>query len=179
MRAEQRSALLGLARESVRRALSGAAPPDIPGSLSDLQGVRSAFVTIRGLDGRLRGCMGECPARRPLPECVRWVAVRAALDDPRFDPLRSEDLPAVRFEISVLTDFRPIEPDEVDVGRHGLLVTSPHGAGLLLPQVPVAYGWDRHQFLEALCAKAGLPVSDLSGPDTSLQAFEAEVWEED
>jgi len=163
----------------VRCALEGRAEPETPPSLADWSEIRSAFVTIRGPGGRLRGCMGECPARRALPECVRRVAVRAALDDPRFEPLSREELPDVRFEISVLTDLRPIAATEVEVGRHGLLVTSPRGAGLLLPQVPVAFGWDRGQFLAALCDKAGIAQADLDRTDTELQAFEAEVWEED
>ena len=162
----------------MRCALEGIAEPDVPPGLNEMSEARAAFVTIRGPDGRLRGCMGEWPARRSLPECVRRVAVRAALDDPRFEPLTREELPSVRLEISVLTESRTVEPHEVEVGRHGLVVTTRHGSGLLLPQVPVAYGWDRHHFLEELCAKAGVPVSDLARPDTTLEAFEAEVWEE-
>jgi AmmeMemoRadiSam system protein A len=158
--------------------VEGSEPPGIPGSLTDLKEPVAAFVTVRALDGTLRGCMGECPARRPLPECVRKVAAHAALDDPRFDPLTPADLPSVRFEISVLSGFRAVEAEEVEVGRHGLFLQSPRGTGLLLPQVPTANGWDRWQFLAALCAKAGVEPGEWDRPDAVLKSFEADVWEE-
>jgi uncharacterized protein (TIGR00296 family) len=73
----------------------------------------------------------------------------------------------------------PISPDEIVVGRHGLMMQHGPHAGLLLPQVPTTYGWDREEFLEALCHKAGLHNTAWREPDTKLLAFEAEVWGED
>ncbi len=170
--------MLELARQAVRRALMLEDAPRIPTSLVELTDPRSAFVTVRSVDGRLRGCRGECPARRSLPECVRAVAVSSALDDPRFPPVVLEELPDVRFEISSLSEPRPIEPEDVEVGRHGLLLQSESGGGLLLPQVAVHAFWDREDFLEGVCTKAGLTPGAWRRRDVKLFCFEAEVWAE-
>lgn len=176
----QRAELLGLARGSVACALDGRPPPAIVPGLQALVEPRAAFVTVRrARSGRLRGCRGECPARRSLPECVRHVAVAAALDDPRFSPVTRDELPALRFEISALTTPRPIRPEEVVVGTHGLLLYAETSLGLLLPQVPVEQGWDREAFLDGLCHKAGLPMGSWRSGEVSLSAFEAEVWAEE
>jgi len=154
--------------------------PKIVPALADLKEPRAAFVTIRRFGtGRLRGCRGECPARSPLPECVRRVAVSGALDDPRFPPVTRDELPILRFEISALTTPVPIQPEDVVVGRHGLLLSTKAALGLLLPQVPVEHGWNREEFLDGLCLKAGLPAGSWRHPDLSLSAFEAEVWAEE
>lgn len=176
----ERAALLVLARSSVRSALDERPAPEMETILRTLTESRAAFVTIRDRrTGRLRGCRGECPARRPLPECVSRVAVSAALDDPRFRPVTREELPDVRFEISALTDPAPIRPEEVVVGRHGLLLSGEALVGLLLPQVPVEQGWDGQAFLEGLCVKAGVPPGSWRRPDLELLGFEAEVWAEE
>jgi AmmeMemoRadiSam system protein A len=172
-----RVALLALARESVSRALDGRAPPEIGPEFAAVSTPRAAFVTIRRRDtGELRGCRGECPARRPLAECVRGVAVAAALADPRFVPVTREELPDLHFEISALTDPVPIRPEEVRVGRHGLILAADGTIGLLLPQVPVEQGWDTEAFLDALSHKAGLARGRWRRPGAALRAFEAEVW---
>lgn len=179
LEALEKDALLALARSSVERALDGGAAPDIDPVLAALDEPRAAFVTIRRRDtGRLRGCRGECPARHPLPACVRRVAVSAALDDPRFSPVTADELSLLRFEISALTNPVPIAPENVVVGTHGLLIAGEVNLGLLLPQVPVEQGWDREAYLDALCWKAGLPTRAWQGPDVTLRSFEAEVWSE-
>jgi len=171
--------LLALARLSVERALVGGSEPGIVPVLSALREPRAAFVTVRLVEtGRLRGCRGECPARRPLPECVRTVAVSAALDDPRFPPVTRAELPILRFEISALTTPVPVVPEDIVVGTHGLLLSRGAARGLLLPQVPVEQGWDREAYLEGVCFKAGIPAGSWRGPGVSLFAFEAEVWAE-
>jgi AmmeMemoRadiSam system protein A len=176
----ERAALLALARDSVSRRLAGRAPPEVGTALAALDEPRAAFVTIRRRDtGDLRGCRGECPARRPLPECVSRVAVSAALDDPRFLPVTLAELPEVVFEISALTEPVTIRPEDVLVGRHGLILAAEGTVGLLLPQVPIEQGWDREAFLDGLCRKAGLPRGCWRLPGASLRAFEAEVWSED
>jgi len=175
----ERAALLVLARSAVERALGGLSPPPIEPPLTRFTEPRGAFVTIRRrATSRLRGCLGECPARRPLPECVRRVAVSAALRDPRFPAVTRDELPLIRFEISALTPPQPIQPRDVIVGTHGLILTTETGTGLLLPQVPVEQGWDREAFLDGLCWKAGVPAGSWRLPEVSLLAFEAEVWEE-
>ena len=65
------------------------------------------------------------------------------------------------------------------VGRHGLIVSARRAAGLLLPQVPLEYGWSREQFLRAVCEKAGLPGNAWRAAGVQLEAFEADVWQEE
>lgn len=178
--ASQRADLLDLARLSVERALDERPEPPIHDDLRSLTEPRAAFVTIRRVrTGRLRGCRGECPARRPLPECVRGVAVCAALDDPRFPPVTRTEMPVLRFEISALTAPAPVRAEDVVVGTHGLLLAGETARGLLLPQVPVEQGWDRRAYLEGLCYKAGVPSDSWRSSDFALFAFEAEVWAEE
>lgn len=174
----QRRALLALARGAVDRELAGSSPPPIPALLAELTEARAAFVTVRDGENRLRGCRGEIPARRSLPECVRAVAVSAALDDPRFPPVTVAELADVWFEISVLSEARALEPEEIEVGRHGLLLRSEAGSGLLLPQAAAGAGWGRDEYLAGVCLKAGLEPGAWRRPDVELLAFEAEVWSE-
>ncbi len=106
-------------------------------------------------------------------------AIAAATDDPRFPPVTFDELPDLQIEINALTAMSPIQPEEVAVGRHGLLVLKGPNTGLLLPQVPVTYGWDREQFLRGLCRKASLPDSAWKEEGAQLYAFESEVWGEE
>jgi AmmeMemoRadiSam system protein A len=175
----ERVALLALARLAVEHALEGKPPPAVEPPLQALREHQAAFVTLRRRDtGQLRGCRGECPARRPLPDCVRRIAVSAALEDPRFHPVTRSELPLIRFEISALSPPRPVRAEDVTVGKHGLIVSTEGALGLLLPQVPVEQGWDREAFLDGVCHKAGLPGASWRDPDLTLEAFEAEVWAE-
>jgi AmmeMemoRadiSam system protein A len=107
------------------------------------------------------------------------MAVAAGTQDPRFTPVSVAELKALTFEISALTPMTPIRPDEVEVGRHGLMISRGHFSGLLLPQVPVEQRWDRETYLRGLCAKAGLPSDAWRDDDVELRSFEAEVWGEE
>ena len=135
---------------------------------------RGAFTTLH-LHGKLRGCIGYVIPTHSLYRTVAETAQAAAFDDPRFRPVTSEETSELKVEISVLSPLQPIRPEDVQVGVHGVVVT--HGArrGLLLPQVPVEWGWDRETFLAQTCLKAGLPPDAwLQGAE--LQAFTAEVF---
>jgi AmmeMemoRadiSam system protein A len=176
----QREALLALARRAIevylregRRLCPGADyPPIVPEA-------RGAFVTLHTRQGELRGCIGTILPVAPLDETVSRMAVSAAVEDPRFPPVSLGELPSLRVEISALTVPAPVsDPEAIIVGRHGLIVTRGHRKGLLLPQVPTEWGWDRRQFLEHTCAKAGLPPGAWRDPATKLEWFEAEVWGE-
>jgi len=114
----------------------------------------------------------------PLFKVVQECAVAAATEDPRFPPVSPGELPSLRVEVSVLTPLAPILPEEVEIGRHGLMVSQGGRRGLLLPQVPVEWGWDRETFLDQACVKAGLPPSAWRHGAT-LQAFTAEVFGEE
>jgi AmmeMemoRadiSam system protein A len=133
-----------------------------------------AFVTLWKA-GRLRGCIGYVEAQRPLYQTVRECALAAALRDPRFDPVTPEELPALEVEISVLSPLFDIAPEQIEVGRHGLIISRGILRGLLLPQVALEWKWDREKFLEETCMKAGLPP-DAWQRGARIQAFTAQVF---
>lgn len=137
-----------------------------------------AFVTLlRG--GRLRGCIGVVEAFRPLGETLVHCAVAAATEDVRFPPVSSDELPELRYEISILSSLREAaSPEEIDVGRHGILIEAGSRRGLLLPQVAREQGWDRDTFLEHACLKAGLPPGSWRC-GCRLWVFSAEVFREE
>jgi AmmeMemoRadiSam system protein A len=175
-----RRALLRVARETLASYFGGGSVPERPPLTPALDAPRATFVTLRRRgSGELRGCVGETRPRGPLVESVMRMAVAAATEDPRFPAVTIEELPSLCIEISALTPMEPIRPEDVVVGRHGLLITRGPASGLLLPQVPGAHGWNRTQFLAALCRKAGLPDDAWLSNDTRLYAFESEIWEEE
>ena len=153
--------------------------PKLPPAEGALGEPRGAFVTLHGRrDGELRGCIGMMQAERPLVETVARMAVAAATQDGRFPPVTAGELPGLRIEISALGPLRPIRPDEVEVGRHGLLIGLGGRRGVLLPQVPVEQGWDRETFLAHTCWKAGLPEDAWQRADVELLGFTADVFGE-
>ncbi|MDA2926368.1 AmmeMemoRadiSam system protein A [Acidobacteria bacterium AH-259-G07] len=178
--AEDKETLLRLARQTLNDYLGEG---KLPQSQTDLEGLlqpHATFSTLRRRDsGELRGCRGERLALRPLVESVANMVVAAATDDQRFPPVRIDEVPDLRIEISVLTPMKPMQPEEVVVGRHGLMITKGHNSGLLLPQVPRTYGWDREEFLRGLCRKAGLSENAWEAGDVQLYGFETEVWGEE
>lgn len=177
--AADRALLLDLARVTLDRYLDDRPLPEVE-DRPTLRQRRAVFVTLRRRgSGELRGCRGESIARRSLGEAVPLMAIAAAVDDPRFPPVTPDELPLLHIEISALTAPVSIRPDDVVVGEHGLILHAGGRAGLLLPQVPTEYGWDRATYLMALCRKAGLPPEAWKLPGAELQAFTAEVWGED
>jgi len=137
---------------------------------------RGAFVTLK-VRGRLRGCIGNIFASNALYITVEKMARAAALEDPRFSPVKEKELRDIEIEISALTPFEKIESvDQIEVGKHGLYLKRGWASGLLLPQVPGEYGWDLHTFLEHTCLKASLPKDAWKEPDTEIYTFSAEVF---
>jgi AmmeMemoRadiSam system protein A len=175
--ASQRTGLLGIARRALGGYIGAGKIPPEEGVRGKLAAPGAAFVTLTK-NGRLRGCIGYTEAVAPLFKVVQECAVAAATEDPRFPPVSPNELPSLRVEISVLTPLVPILPEEVEVGRHGLMVAQGRMRGLLLPQVPVDLGWDRETFLDQTCVKAGLPPSAWRHGAT-LRAFTAEVFAEE
>ncbi len=175
---EEQTALLQLAREAIACHFAGTRL-QLPPACGTLAEPRGAFVTLsRRGDGELRGCIGSMLSDDPLLKTVSRMAVAAATQDPRFPPLRAEELEQVAIEISVLGPMEPIRPDQVEVGRHGLLVSDGRRRGVLLPQVPVEHGWDRETFLAHTCWKAGLPEDAWRRPEVELLGFTASVFAE-
>jgi AmmeMemoRadiSam system protein A len=97
--------------------------------------------------------------------------------DPRFEPVRTSELPGLRIEISALSALTAIAPDQIEVGHHGLMVSLGLRRGVLLPQVPVEWKWDRERFLEETCLKAGLPANAWRH-GAKIECFTAEIFSE-
>ncbi len=173
--ADQQS-LLRWAREALEESVRDHRLSEIPVPAGTLGQPCGAFVTLHKGE-HLRGCIGYVEALKPLCLTVRECAMAAALQDPRFDPVTPRELPFLRLEISVLSPPEDIRPEEVEVGRHGLLISRGRQRGLLLPQVAVEWNWDRERFLEETCVKAGLPPDDWKH-GAHLQAFTAQILEE-
>jgi AmmeMemoRadiSam system protein A len=169
-----RALLVGLAREAIRTAVMGA-PAPVPPAADVCQLAAGAFVTLT-LRGALRGCIGQWDPDDPIGELIVHCAAAAALDDPRFRPVSPGELESLSVEISVLTRPESVTSiDEIDVGRHGLIVEQGRHRGLLLPQVATEHGWSREEFLSHTCRKAGLPV-DAWRRGAQIFCFEAEIF---
>ena len=126
---------------------------------------------------KLRGCVGYVLPTCPVYRAVAETARAAAFEDNRFPPVTREEAPHLEIELSILSPPQPILPEEIEIGRHGLLISWHGRRGLLLPQVPVEHAWDRATFLEQTCRKAGLPP-DAWQKGASIEAFTAEVFGE-
>jgi len=170
---EERALLLRVAHEAIEAAVHQRDVPQFSFS-THLSRPRGAFTTIY-LEGELRGCVGYVLPAVPLYRTVAESAMAAALDDMRFSPVTREEAPRLEVVINVLSPLVPIHPEQVEVGRHGLVVTLGLRRGLLLPQVPVEHGWDRETYLCQTCRKAGLP-SDAWQQGATLEAFTAEIF---
>jgi AmmeMemoRadiSam system protein A len=181
--AEERRYLLELVRFSISGTLKGgfreADLPAAPGAVLDKE--LGAFVTLNK-NGNLRGCIGRIVGDAPLRLTVSRMAIAAAFHDPRFPALGPEEWPEISCEVSVLGPILPCrEAEKIVVGQHGLIMKKGMRQGLLLPQVPVEWRWNREEFLRHTCAKAGLPAAQWQeawkeGSGTELYWFEAMVY---
>lgn len=142
------------------------------------------FVTLNK-DEELRGCIGFPTPDRKLHQSLLDAAVASATEDPRFLPVTYDELNKISFEVTVLTPPEVIKvqepseyPSRIKVGRDGLIVKWEFGSGLLLPQVPVEYGWDEEEFLAHTCQKAGAPKDCWKQKGTMILRFEGIVFKE-
>ncbi|MCL7385679.1 MAG: TIGR00296 family protein [Thaumarchaeota archaeon] len=137
-------------------------------------------------EGDLRGCIGFPFPVMSLPEAIVKAAIAAATEDPRFPPVELAEMDKIVIEVSVLSVPEKIEfkspkelPSKIVIGRDGLIIKSSRGSGLLLPQVPVEYGWDPEEFLCHLCLKAGLPATYWLTGKFDIYRFTAEIFAEE
>ncbi|MBN1903001.1 AmmeMemoRadiSam system protein B [Candidatus Sumerlaeota bacterium] len=136
------------------------------------------FVTLTK-KGELRGCIGHVEAISPIYEAVLENTFSAAFSDPRFPAVKASEVPDIRIEISINTPQRLIsDVNKIEIGKHGLIIENGWNRGLLLPQVPVEWGWDRDEFLKGICRKAGLPNGAWKDPDTKLYVYSSQVFHE-
>ena len=173
--AEERRLLLRVAHTSIESAFDNQQTSWDPPT-PHLAEPRGAFTTIY-LHGQLRGCVGYVMPIAPVYRTVAETARAAAFDDSRFTPVTREEAPQLEVSLSILSPLRPIAAEDIEIGKHGLLISQHGYRGLLLPQVPAEHGWDRVTFLEQTCRKAGLPT-DAWHRGASIEAFTAEVFGE-
>lgn len=182
--------LINLARNTVKEYLENgetAKPPkDTPKKLFERCGVFVTINSVRHEEKELRGCIGYPYPTSPLVEAVIDSAINAATQDPRFFPLSMDELDSVVFEVSVLTPPEPIQVDnpkqyvsQIKVGEDGLIVEKGFCKGLLLPQVPVEWGWCEEEFLCQCCVKAGLPLDSWLTKGAKVYKFKAIIFEEE
>ena len=170
---EERRILLQLAHRAIAAAVENFRLDLTPPS-EHLAQPRGSFTTLH-LHGKLRGCIGYVIVKYSLYRTVAETAQAAAFNDPRVPSVTAEEASELEIQISVLSALQPIDPEQVVIGRHGLMVSQDGRRGLLLPQVPLEWGWDRETFLAQTCLKAGLP-QDVWRQGAELQAFTAEVF---
>ena len=156
-------------------------PKEIKSRFSYKSGV---FVTLNKNEN-LRGCIGFPTPDRILHQSIVDAAIASATEDPRVPPVRVEELDEITFEVTVLTppvEIKVKDPSEyprmIKIGRDGLILKWEFGAGLLLPQVPVEYGWNEEEFLSHTCEKAGAPLNHWKQKSTKILKFEGIVFKE-
>ncbi len=137
-----------------------------------------AFVTLK-IDEELRGCIGYIISDNKLFDTVVDAAKSAAIRDPRFYPLSKEELNKIEIEISVLSPpFKMNSYDEIELGKHGLIVEEHGKRGLLLPQVPIEHNMNKEEYLSSICRKAGLPAGLWRTKTLNMKLFTATVFSE-
>ena len=174
---EEKISLLQLARGAIGQRLGVGEPPSIE-ETATLQQHCGVFVTLHKNE-KLRGCIGYLTATKPLIQVVTDAAQASAFQDTRFEPLQREEWDRIEIEISVLSPLVPINNvEEIEVGKHGILMRQGYRSGLLLPQVATEYNWDLKTFLTNTCYKAGLLGNCWKDPATEIEIFTALVFNE-
>jgi uncharacterized protein len=174
---KEQKELLKIARDTIVSFVTTGKVPAVVTASKGLQAANGCFVTIKQ-HGQLRGCIGNFVSDQPLYRLVQEMAVSAATRDPRFYPMKQQDLTEFDLEISVLSPLTLAESmDEIQVGTHGIYLVRGSYRGVLLPQVATEYGWDRDTFLKHTCLKAGLPENAWK-KDCQIYLFSAQVFGE-
>jgi AmmeMemoRadiSam system protein A len=174
---DDRRALLGIARRAVIEAVERQRLLEVASLVGALANHSGVFVTLRRR-GRLRGCIGQVEAVESIGRAVARCAMAAALEDPRFDPVRPVELVELEIEISAISPLERISLEGIEIGRHGLMVTRGYQRGLLLPQVASEFRWTSERFLEETCVKGGMERQAWKDPAARIEAFTAEVFSE-
>jgi AmmeMemoRadiSam system protein A len=169
----ERQLLLRLAHQAIASAIEHT-PLSLSPSSPHLAEPRGVFTTLYSR-GNLRGCIGHVFPVVSLYRAVIETARAAAFEDTRFGPLAPQELGELEVSLSVLSPLRPIAAEQIELGRHGLLISLDGRRGLLLPQVPIEHRWDRVTFLEQVSLKAGLPRNAWQ-TGAAIEAFTAEVF---
>jgi uncharacterized protein len=178
--------LVKLARKAVQKYLGESVDIDID-SLERFSQKTGIFVTLTSVRSKeqLRGCIGFPLPEKKLYQSVIEAAIAAATQDPRFTPVKKEELASIIFEVSILTPPEEIRvqnlneyPSHIKLGRDGLLLKWKYGTGLLLPQVPIELKWDIYEYLANICFKSGAPPDVWFMPESKLYRFQAIIYKE-
>ena len=173
---QDKETLRHIAKTVIENKAHGKPVPEFTVDSPVLKEKRGAFVTVTKA-GQLRGCIGYVQPYKPLYQTVEEMAAQAAFHDPRFNPVTKAELPDLEIEISILTPMKRIKDiEEIEVGKHGILMEKGPYSGLLLPQVATEYGWDRKTFLEHTCLKAGLAKDAWKDEDVVISIFSADIF---
>ena len=176
---EFRLKLLRVARQSLEIFLGNGDHIQFPTKIPELLAKRAVFVTLRKRrTGDLRGCIGQSKPRYPLIEAVAKTAIASAVNDTRFPSLKIDELSNLLIEINVLSPMEPSKPEDVKIGKHGLMIKKNSKGALFLPEVAVSNGWDLNTFFDELCRKADLPKESCHNREVELYVFESETWGE-
>jgi len=178
--------LVKTARKAVTEFLSNGNRMKLESDLEEKFSFNSGvFVTLNNPDG-LRGCIGFPMPEKKLSHAIVEGAIAAATEDPRFPSVKTNELNDIVFEVTVLTS--PVVVDvsdpmeylkKIKVGRDGLIIRHSFSSGLLLPQVPVEYGWDVEEFLQHTCEKAGLTRDTWKNESVKIEKFEGIIFKEE
>ena len=170
----EKSQLLQFAKETIISYVRDRRTPQVNIENKRLKANGATFVTIKTPEGMLRGCMGNIQPNMPLYQSVISNAVSATSRDPRFKPMTKDELRGIDVEVTVLSPLEPMQDRKAfKVGTHGLYIVKDYQSGILLPQVPVEFGWDEDTFLRQICKKAGLPED--AWKEANLFRFTAEI----
>ena len=175
----QKQTLLTAARDTVKAVVTGAPMPEPQSDDPELNAHCGCFVTLKNR-GRLRGCIGQFTAQKPLIELVAEMAKASATSDPRFfaNPITPREIDELDIEISVLSPLQPTDdPSSLRLGVDGIYIRKGRASGCFLPQVATETGWSKEEFLSYCCAhKAGLSADAWKDPETEIYLFTAEVF---
>jgi len=179
LNAHEKQVLLAIARQAIVQGIQTGQEYIEPREEKTLNQRNGCFVTIKQ-NQQLRGCIGNFQSELPLFKEVAQMAQASASKDPRFYPLKEDDLANFSLEISVLSPLRKIEDiEEIEVGTHGIYIEKSFYRGVLLPQVATEHNWDRQTFLKQTCIKAGLPTDAWQAEDADIYVFSAQVFGEE
>jgi uncharacterized protein (TIGR00296 family) len=179
--------LVKLARKAVQKYLGESVDIDIDSleRFSQQTGIFVTLISVRSKEEQLRGCIGFPLPEKKLYQSVIEAAIAAATQDPRFTPVKKEELASIIFEVSILTPPEEIRvqnlneyPSHIKLGRDGLLLKWKYGTGLLLPQVPIELKWDIYEYLANICFKSGAPPDVWFMPESKLYRFQAIIYKE-
>jgi hypothetical protein len=179
--------LVKLARKAVQKYLGESVDIDIDSleRFSQQTGIFVTLISVRSKEEQLRGCIGFPLPEKKLYQSVIEAAIAAATQDPRFTPVKKEELASIIFEVSILTPPEEIRvqnlneyPSHIKLGRDGLLLKWKYGTGLLLPQVPIELKWDIYEYLANICFKSGAPPDVWFMSESKLYRFQAIIYKE-